>query len=238
MTREYGQGLARVLALRGLDLDVYPGQLTLLVGPSGCGKTTLLSIISAILSPTDGSVSVFGIELPELSADQKVTFRRDKVGFVFQQYNLLPALTAAENVAVPLVIAGTPRGRALAKANDLLGTLGMGHRAGAVPAQLSGGEQQRVAIGRALVHEPRLLVCDEPTSALDEKTGHAIMELLTRFAVNPQRAVIVVTHDNRVFEFGDRIAYMNDGRVVNIEALAAAADPAGGQDVQRGEGAS
>jgi putative ABC transport system ATP-binding protein len=238
LTREYGQGAVRVLALRGLELDVYPGQLTLLVGPSGCGKTTLLSIVSAILSPTEGSVSVFGTELRRLTAAQTVTFRRDKVGFVFQQYNLLPALTAAENVAVPLVIAGALRGQALTAARNLLAVLGMGHRASALPAQLSGGEQQRVAIGRALIHEPRLLVCDEPTSALDEKTGHTIMGLLYRFAVNPQRAVIVVTHDNRVFEFGDRIAYMNDGRVVNIEARAETSNRTDAQDSQQREGAS
>ena len=148
-------------------------------------------------------------------------FRGDNIGFVFQQYNLLPALTAAENAAVPLLIAGRPRHAAIAKANELLTTLGLGDRAGALPAQLSGGQQQRVAIARALIHEPRLLVCDEPTSALDGHAGQAVMELLCKVAVQPGRGVIVVTHDNRVFGFGDRIVTMSDGRVMRVEGRAA-----------------
>ena len=218
VTKEFGEGNTSVLALRGVDLEVHFGELTLLVGPSGCGKTTLLSVIAGILNPTAGDVHVLGSNVANLSSAEKVQFRGRNIGFVFQQYNLLHALTAAENAAVPLVIAGQSRRRAVARAVELLRLMDMPHRANALPPCLSGGEQQRVAIARAMVHEPRLLVCDEPTSALDAGTGHAIMECLAREAVRPDRAVIVVTHDARVFEFGDRIAYMDDGRIVRVEA--------------------
>ena len=141
-------------------------------------------------------------------------FRSKHIGFVFQQYNLLPALTAAENAAVPLIISGTPRRQAVRKAAEMLEKVGMGARAASFPNQLSGGQQQRVAIARALVNEPQLLVCDEPTAALDAKSGHTVMELLKQVAVQPDRAVIVVTHDSRVFDVGDDIVEMSDGRVV------------------------
>jgi putative ABC transport system ATP-binding protein len=148
----------------------------------------------------------------------KVRFRREHVGFVFQAYNLLPALTAAENAAVPLLIAGWRRRDAVEKAADVLDALGLGDRLANLPAELSGGQQQRVAIARAIVHEPRLLVCDEPTSALDAENGRITMELIARLAVQPGRAVIVVTHDSRVYSFADRIASMEDGRIEAVEA--------------------
>jgi putative ABC transport system ATP-binding protein len=218
VSKHFGQGEARVQALRGVDLDVGLGQTTMLVGPSGCGKTTLLSVITGLLDQTAGRVSVLGVELSDLSNGQKVAFRRANLGFVFQQYNLLPALTAAENVAVPLLAAGVSRGKAVARGRDLLATLGMVERAHARPAELSGGQQQRVALGRALIHEPRLVVCDEPTAALDAETGQAVMELLSAVAVRPDRAVIVVTHDTRVLGFADETAHMNDGRIVRVDS--------------------
>ena len=220
-TKEFGSGHVRVAALRGADLDVYPGQLTLLVGPSGCGKTTLLSVLVGILDPTAGEIEVLGSDMVRMSRRQKTLFRRDQIGFVFQQYNLLPSLTAAENAAVPLIIGGKPRRRALSQATERLTGLGLAARVDALPSTLSGGEQQRVAIARALVHEPKLIVCDEPTSALDAQTGHAIMELLRRVAVQSDRAVIVVTHDPRVFPFADRIATMEDGRIARVEETTA-----------------
>jgi putative ABC transport system ATP-binding protein len=217
VTKDFGDGNERVQALRGVDLDVPAGEMTLLVGPSGCGKTTLISIIAGLLEPTAGTVSVLGADLGKLSGRQKVRFRGANIGFVFQQYALLPALTAAENAAVPLVIAGLSRRQAVRQAGELLGEMGMGDRMNALPSQLSGGQQQRVAIARALVHQPRLLVCDEPTAALDARSGQRTMELLRQIAVQPGRAVIVVTHDSRVFDFGDRIVSMADGGVEAVE---------------------
>jgi putative ABC transport system ATP-binding protein len=216
VTKEFGSGDALVRALRGVDLDVYSSELTLLVGPSGCGKTTLLSVICGILDATAGDIEVLGYDLHELSGGRLVDFRRQNVGFVFQQFNLLPALNAAENVCVPLLLQGVARRKALERAHEMLNRVGLADRAKAPPSNLSGGQQQRVAIARALIHEPRLLVCDEPTSALDARTGHTIMELLREVACGGDRAVVVVTHDPRVYEFGDRIATMEDGRVVTV----------------------
>jgi putative ABC transport system ATP-binding protein len=215
--KEFGTGDNRALVLRGVDFDVNFGEMTMLVGPSGCGKTTLLSVIAGLLDATSGEISVLGNDMQRLSGTESVLFRRRNLGFVFQQYNLLPALTAAENAAVPLLAAGVPRKRAVGQASDLLSELGLEKRLNALPSQLSGGQQQRVALARALVHEPRLIVCDEPTSALDHETGHAVMELLTKVAVRSDRAVVVVTHDSRVFDFADRIAHMDDGRITETE---------------------
>jgi putative ABC transport system ATP-binding protein len=217
VTKQFGRGNTAVMALRGVDFDVWLGEMTLLVGPSGCGKTTLLSVIAGILDATDGEVTVLGKDLMAMSNGKKVRFRGDNIGFVFQQYNLLPALTAAENVAVPLIIAGYSRRVAVRLAAEQLEVVGLGERIHSMPTELSGGQQQRVAIARALAHEPRLLVCDEPTAALDSENGHRIMELLRSVALQPDRSVIVVTHDNRVFDFGDRIAHMDDGHIVNVE---------------------
>jgi putative ABC transport system ATP-binding protein len=217
VVKTYGSGNAEVHALRGVNLDVYPGEITMLVGPSGCGKTTLLSVVAGILRPTRGTVNALGTELTRLSSWRRTAFRRQNVGFVFQQFNLLPALTAAENAAVPLVIQGYSRWKALAQARELLEKIGMGERMNNLPGQLSGGQQQRVAIARALVHHPQILVCDEPTSALDAKTGHTILELLRSIAIEGDRAVIIVTHDSRIFEFADTMARMDDGHIESLE---------------------
>jgi putative ABC transport system ATP-binding protein len=217
VTKHFGTGDQCVQALRGVDWDVYNGQMSLIVGPSGCGKTTLLSVIAGILDADAGEVSVFGQEVTALRDRDKTRFRAANIGFVFQQYNLLPALSAAENSAIPLVIAGWRKAAAVDRARGVLDALGMGKKTESLPGQLSGGQQQRVAIARALVHEPRLLVCDEPTAALDHETGLTVMELLRQSAVRPDRAVVVVTHDNRVFRFGERIAHMDDGRIVAVE---------------------
>jgi putative ABC transport system ATP-binding protein len=213
LTKEFGTRDTKTLALQGVDLLVYAGQLTLLVGPSGCGKTTLISIVAGLLNPTLGRVTVLGTELARLSGRELVKFRVKNIGFVFQQYNLLPALTAAENASVPLIINGVPRAKAVARARQMLITVGLAHRADNYPHQLSGGEQQRVAIARALINQPRLLVCDEPTSALDAKSGQTVMELIKELAVQPGRAVIVVTHDTRIYGLSDRMVEMNDGRI-------------------------
>jgi putative ABC transport system ATP-binding protein len=217
VTKHFGSGEQRVRALAGIDWDVFAGEMTLIVGPSGCGKTTLLSVIAGILDCDSGQVSIFGRELTTMSDGARTRFRAANIGFVFQQYNLLPALTAAENAAVPLVIAGWSKQRALRRAGDILAALGMERRLESLPSQLSGGQMQRVAIARALVHEPRLLVCDEPTAALDHETGATVMVLLRSIALRTDRALVVVTHDNRVFGFGDRIAHMDDGVIARVE---------------------
>jgi putative ABC transport system ATP-binding protein len=216
VTKEFGTGESKVVALRGVDMAIPAGEMALLVGPSGCGKTTLISIVAGLLDPTTGEVEVLGTNLTHLTGRSKVRFRGVNIGFVFQQYNLLPALTAAENAAIPLLIAGQRRSEAVRKATEVLESVGLGPKAKILPAELSGGQQQRVAIARALVHEPRLLVCDEPTAALDAHSGRTVMELLRRVAVQPGRAVIVVTHDNRVYDFGDRIIQMSDGAVESV----------------------
>jgi putative ABC transport system ATP-binding protein len=214
--KHFGEGEARIEALRGVDFDARFGEMTFLVGPSGCGKTTLISAIAGLLDPTAGELSVLGRSVDELAGTERVSFRRSNVGFVFQQYNLLPALTATENASVPLLAAGVPRSQALERARVLLSWLGLAERRDALPATLSGGQQQRVALARALVHQPRLVVCDEPTAALDHANGEAVMELLAANAVHPDRAVIVVTHDTRVFGYADSIARMDDGRIVGV----------------------
>jgi putative ABC transport system ATP-binding protein len=222
LTKDFGTGDNKVQVLRGVDFEARYGEITLIAGPSGCGKTTLLSVIAGLLNKSGGHIDVLGTDVDRLKGSAAVVFRRKNLGFVFQQYNLLPSLTAAENAAVPLLAAGVKRKIAVERGVAMMERLGMGARAQAKPNQLSGGQQQRVAIARALIHEPRLLVCDEPTAALDHQTGHAVMELLRDIALRPDRAVIVVTHDSRVFSFGDRIAHMDDGRVVDVEVPQAA----------------
>ena len=220
VSKHFGAGDQKVTALNGVNWDVYKGEMTLIVGPSGCGKTTLLSVIAGILDADEGDVVIFGTDVSKMRDSKKTRFRAQHIGFVFQQYNLLPALTAAENAAIPLVIAGWSKEKALKRSREVLHSVGMGKKTESLPNQLSGGQQQRVAISRALVHDPSLLVCDEPTAALDHETGITVMDLLRKAAVREDRAVVVVTHDNRVFNFGDRIAHMDDGRLVEVEERA------------------
>lgn len=211
VTKHFGKGEARVQALGGIDVDFRYGSVQMIVGPSGCGKTTLLSVIAATLDADDGTVEVLGQRLDRMNAAQKTVFRKKSVGFIFQQYNLLPTITAAENVAVPLLLNGKSRKESLDRAAAALASVGLGNRTQSLPRQLSGGQQQRVAIARALVHDPALVVCDEPTAALDGETGKKVMEILRDIAAAPDRAVLIVTHDHRVFDYGERFAVMNDG---------------------------
>ena len=217
LMKSFGEGDTRIPVLKGVDLDVARGEVLLLVGPSGSGKTTLLSVIAGILESDEGEVRILGESILELSQSEKTKFRRDHLGFIFQQYHLLPTLTAVENAAVPLLIRGVPKHDAFAQAEAVLASMGMGERLSALPNRLSGGEQQRVAIARALVGDPQLLLCDEPTANLDGETGHRIVQQLHDIGKQPDRGVIIVTHDTRIFEFGDRIVHMEDGRVDQIQ---------------------
>jgi len=214
VVKDFGSGQTRVRALHGIDIEIMPGELTYLVGESGSGKTTLISIIAGILYPTEGTVNVFGTEIYDLRENALVRFRLANIGFIFQQYNLIPTLTAAENASVPLVAAGVSRKEAVERARATLERLNIGNLADRLPRQLSGGQQQRVAIARALVHDPRLVVCDEPTAALDASSGRRVMDLLRAVSVEAERAVIIVTHDNRIFDLADRILTIEDGRIV------------------------
>ncbi len=216
VTKTYGTGDAKVMALRGIDLDVRLGELLMLVGPSGCGKTTLISVIAAILDHDSGECEVLGHDVKGMGQKERTRFRGVSIGFVFQFFNLLTALSAVENVSVPLLINGSSRKNAERRAGEVLDAVHLGKRRDALPGQLSGGQQQRLAIARALVHDPRLIVCDEPTSNLDHETGRDVIRLLRDVAKHADRALIVVTHDPRIFEFADRIARMDDGKIVEV----------------------
>jgi len=217
VTKTFGAGATAVNALRGVDLEVHNGELLMLVGPSGCGKTTLISVIAAVLRRDGGECAVFDHDCNQMSEDEATIFRGRNIGFVFQAFNLIPSLTTAENVATPLIINGMKPRAAVAQARGILTQVGFDNRMmSSFPMDLSGGQQQRVAIARALVHQPRLIVCDEPTSALDGETGHKVMELLHRLGRGPDRALIVVTHDSRIFRFADRIAEMEDGSITQV----------------------
>lgn len=229
--KQFGKGDQAVMALRGISWEVAAQEVAMLVGPSGCGKTTLISVVAGILNADQGSVSIFGEDITAMSGSQKTHYRSKNVGFVFQQYNLLPALTAAENAAVPLIVQGVPRPKAVKEATELLAQLGLGKRTHARPSQLSGGQQQRVAIARALIHKPKILVCDEPTAALDHETGMIVMKLIREMAVSEDRAVIVVTHDNRIFPMGDRVAHMDDGQIDTVVDGSGRAIPATFSDI-------
>ncbi|MCU0705507.1 MAG: ABC transporter ATP-binding protein [Fimbriiglobus sp.] len=218
VSKVFGTGDTQVKALDDVSVELPYGEMVLLVGPSGCGKTTLISVVAGLLDPSAGEVEVLGKNLTKMWGGAKVKFRGERIGFVFQQYNLLPALTAAENASVPLLIAGWDRKKAVEKASHILAQVGLGSKLKSYANQLSGGQQQRVAIARALVHDPQLLVCDEPTAALDGTSGRTVMGLIRQVAVQPDRAVVVVTHDSRVYDFGDRIVTMSDGKVEKVES--------------------
>ena len=222
IVKEFPVGDDVIRVLHGVSVDVKAGELTYLVGESGSGKTTLISIIAGILYPTSGDVSVFGTDIYKLTDTALVKFRLATIGFIFQQYNLIPTLTAAENAAIPLIADGVKRSDAVDQGRALLEKLNIGNQANKFPRQLSGGQQQRVAIARALVHQPKLIVCDEPTAALDARSGRRVMDLLREVALSQDRAVIIVTHDNRIFDLADRILQMEDGRITHDGRDAAA----------------
>jgi len=211
----YGDGDEenRVEALRGIDLQVFDGKLTLLVGPSGSGKTTLLSIIHTILTPDIGDLHVLGKHINSMSEAEKADFRSQNIGVVFQALHLIPTLTVLENAILPLTIQGKDDQDAREKGKALLQNLNIGDKVDVAPTHLSRGQQQRVAIARALINDPKIIICDEPTSALDQKAGLEFISLLRDLVLNESRTVFVVTHDQRIFPFSDRIVKINDGRI-------------------------
>ncbi len=215
VARDFFDGRVVRRVLKETKLEVFPGELTALVGPSGSGKTTLLTIMGLVLRPSAGRITVAGREVTGLDEDELATLRKDRYGFVFQQAALVPALSAFDNVLVAAAVqGGRVRPETKARAAELLDRLGMKEYAEARPQQLSGGQQQRVSIARALMGDPLLLLCDEPTSALDAESGHLVLDTLKRLSREPRRAVVLVTHDPRVFPYADRLVKMEDGAIV------------------------
>jgi len=217
LSKIYGSGGTELRALSGVNLEIRSGQLTLLMGPSGSGKTTLLSILGCILRASSGSLELLGEDVSTLPERALPRLRRDLIGFVFQGFNLFPALTAAENVALALDLRGIGAKSARRRAEELLAEVGLKDRMHVVPADLSGGQKQRVAIARALAGDPPIVLTDEPTAALDSTSGRTVIELLQRLAHQHARAVVMVTHDPRVLSYGDRILHLEDGRLVREE---------------------
>ena len=217
VTKVFGQGESEVVALRDASISIEPGEIVALMGPSGSGKTTLLRALSLIDPPTRGYITIGDDLVFEgervLTNDRQM--RREQMGIIFQAYNLIPFLTAAENVALVLTLNGVSNREAMKRARELLERLDLGHRADTYPATLSGGEQQRVAVARAVVNDPAVILADEPTAALDTERGKAVMDLLRQLGREQRAAVIVVTHDERMIEGFDRVYHMTDGRITN-----------------------
>ncbi|HEV2907858.1 MAG TPA: ABC transporter ATP-binding protein, partial [Candidatus Eremiobacteraceae bacterium] len=222
VTKTYEIGDIKVPALRGVTFSVEPGEYVAVMGPSGSGKSTLMNLIGCLDKPTTGLYRLDGVDVAAQNDQELAAIRLKKLGFVFQGFNLLARTSAVRNVALPLFYAGDKDRET--KALAVLDKVGLSDRAYHRPNELSGGQQQRVAIARALIHEPRLLVCDEPTAALDAHAGQLIMGLIRRVAVQPDRAVIVVTHDSRVFGFGDRMVSMSDGMIEKVETQEPSSD--------------
>ncbi len=216
VVKSFPTGDTRTYALKGATLNARFGELLMIVGPSGCGKTTLLSVICGTLQCEEGTLRIFNHDLRKMKDSQITRFRCENVGFIFQQFNLIPTLTAVENVSIPMILNGASHAESMRRAGEVLADVGLGDKLHSYPSQLSGGQLQRVAISRALVHDPRLIICDEPTASLDAAAGQKTLDLLKTSALKPDRCVIVVTHDNRIYHFADRIAEMEDGRVIGI----------------------
>ncbi len=217
VVKELGKGAGKVMALKGVSLSLVPGELTLLMGPSGSGKTTLLSILGCILTPTSGEIRIGGTATAGLEPEALAELRRKYIGFIFQSYNLFPTLNALENVRIALDVLGQKGYPAAARAEEVLREVGLGHRLQNYPSNLSGGEQQRVAVARAIAASPAVVLADEPTAALDSENGHAVMALLGRIAKEQNRCVLAVTHDPRTLGYADRVIHIEDGKIVREE---------------------
>jgi putative ABC transport system ATP-binding protein len=217
LNKWFGEGEARTQAVKDVSFEVNFGEMLYVVGPSGSGKTTMLSIISGILRPNSGSVMVEDTDIWNISNDQLAEFRLHKIGFVFQDYHLFPRLTTVENVAIPLILQHRPWDEAIAEAAKDLEIVGLKARAQLPPVKLSGGEQQRVAIARAIASRPDILILDEPTASLDGDTGRNIVQFVRAHMLSPERCILIVTHDSRIYEFADRIMRMEDGKLAGFD---------------------
>ena len=231
VTKRYGAGETAVVAVRDVSLAIEPGEIVLIMGPSGSGKTTLLSMMGALLRPTSGTIRLDGTVLSDLSERRLPDIRLRRFGFIFQDFNLLSALSIRENVALVAELAGAGRTAARAKATAILTELGLGARLDFLPEKLSGGEKQRVAIARALINDPALILADEPTANLDSRIGHEIMQLLRRIAKDQGRSVVIVSHDQRIRDIADRVLWLEDGAFRDIVAMAV--DPVCGMSIER-----
>jgi putative ABC transport system ATP-binding protein len=216
LTKWFGAGEAKTIAVRDVSLEVRFGEMVYIVGPSGSGKTTLLSLISGILRPNEGAVEVEGKDIWSMGKDEIAEFRLRTIGFVFQDYHLFPRLTTVENVAIPLILKRVDWDEAIVTAHKYLDIVGLKSRADMPPVRLSGGEQQRVAIARAIASAPDIMVLDEPTASLDGDTGRKIVEFVKHEFLNDHRAILIVTHDSRIYEYADRVMKMEDGRLKEI----------------------
>ena len=221
VSKSYQQGDRRIVAVRGVTLSLAAGEVVATVGPSGCGKSTLLHLCGAMDRPTRGEVQLEGRSLTSLDDDQLTRIRRDRVGFVFQFFNLLPTLTVAENIGLPLLLAGHPEAEVTRRATVLGERVGLSSRMGHFPQQLSGGEAQRVAIARAVIHEPALLIADEPTGNLDSDNGARVLELLLELNAKSSTAVLLATHDEQVAAAAHRIIHMLDGTIIDVDVRVA-----------------
>lgn len=231
ISKRYGSGTTEVVAVRDISLEVARGEIVLIMGPSGSGKTTLLSMLGALLRPTAGEITLDGQLLTALNEGQLPAIRRRRFGFIFQDFNLLSALTALENVALVAELAGVPRAESHRKAETLLTSFGLGQRLHFRPEKLSGGEKQRVAIARALVNDPSLILADEPTANLDSRIGHDIMRLLRSIAREQGRSIVIVSHDQRIQDIADRVLWLEDGEFRDFVTMAT--DPVCGMAVER-----
>ena len=219
LTEEYLLGKVVVPALRGVNLKIKRGEFAVIMGPSGSGKSTLLNLLGGLQKPTGGRVLINGVDLSTLNENQLAIFRRKNVGFVFQAYNLIPTLTAIENVELPMIFYNIPPNERKRRAEKLLHSVGLGDRLHHRPSELSGGEQQRVSIARALANNPEIILADEPTGNLDTKTGRRIMDEIVKVNRDFGKTIVMVTHDPEVAHFGDRIIHIRDGKIENIEIL-------------------
>jgi len=213
LERTFGSGAAAVKAVRGIDMSLHPGERLLIMGPSGSGKTTLVSMLGGLLTPTTGRVLLGDVDLYELDESERARERLQRLGFIFQSFNLLSALTARENVEVPLRLAGASAREARSRAGELLERLGLAERSDHRPRDLSGGEKQRVAMARALANQPEVVLADEPTANLDSKTGHQVAEILCRLGYEEDKGVIIVSHDQRLLDIASRVLRIEDGRI-------------------------